>query len=582
MTSPSDDISSRVEGAEIFAFPRAQAARAASGLADQPRSGSDRSSQSSGADREDAGGGGHSGAGGEDGDLDRRLARYPLTDLGNAERFATRNEKSLRYCPEIGWLWWDGKHWSPHGADEIVKLREHDCVRAIQREADAIRRTTDDYVVKETKSEMIWWSDKIAGWGRLSESAQKLASISKRAAAMLAIDVDRLDADPMKINLLNGTLHIRKCDDGDYVALAPHDSDNYITKLAPVAYEPEALCPLFRQFLDEIQPPKIISASSSEAVGDQKLDRSMQSFLLQWFGYSLTGDVGEQKMVFFYGRGRNGKGVLVNLMSYIAGDYAASVGIETFLDSGRARAGGQATPDLAKLPGVRLLTTSEPKKGASLDEGLVKLVTGGDPIDARHLNKNFFQFKPDLKLTMQGNYRPKVAGTDEGIWNRIVLVPFSVFIPPERRDPHLGEKLKAEASGVLNLLLDGLRLWLDEGLKLPGEVKRATEEYRSDSDPLGRFLGACTEQRMQHRIKASEMHALFCAWAKANGETEWSAKGLGQALKERGIAAKKSDTIWWLDIALTRCVSDFVDADGKPWRQRNEEDWVGGGDDDER
>lgn len=96
-------------------------------------------------EREDAGGGGNSGAGGGADDLDRSLARYPLTDLGNAERFAARNEKRLRYCPEIGWLWWDGKHWSPHGADEIVKLREHDCVRAIQREAEAIRRTTDDY-----------------------------------------------------------------------------------------------------------------------------------------------------------------------------------------------------------------------------------------------------------------------------------------------------------------------------------------------------------------------------------------------------------------------------------------------------
>jgi putative DNA primase/helicase len=111
-----------------------------------------------------------------------------------------------------------------------------------------------------------------------------------------------------------------------------------------------------------------------------------------------------------------------------------------------------------------MLRTSEPEKNSRLAEAMIKLVTGGEPIQARHLNRDFFKFYPQFKLTISGNYRPGISGADEGIWRRLRLVPFGVFIPKEERDIHLSEKLRAEASGILNRLLDGLRLWCDKGL----------------------------------------------------------------------------------------------------------------------
>jgi putative DNA primase/helicase len=556
-----DDIAKKIASAEIVAFPSRPQAAEESG--EGARSDPDASSRTGGSEEARR----QKRPPDDDDNLDLRLAQIPLTDLGNAERFALRNAQKLRFCPAIGWLYWDGRRWALNGAQQEVERREHQVVRAIQDEAAALKESKYDWLVDEKKD--IYRSDIVRKWGRASETSGRMKAISKHAAAMLAIDVERLDADQMKINVMNGTLHVRKTADSDYVTLHPHDPADCITKLSPVSYDPAAECPSFRRFLDEIQPP-----------GDDG-KRDMQHFLAQWFGYGQTGDTGEQKMVFFYGRGRNGKGVLVNVMSHVSGNYAASVGIETFIDSGRARAGGQATPDLAKLPGVRLLTTSEPKKGAALDEGLIKLVTGGDPIDARHLNKDFFSFVPRFKLTMQGNYRPKVSGTDDGIWNRILLVPFGVYIPKERRDPRLVEKLLLEAPGVLNWMLDGLRMWLDRGLVLPSEVQSATEDYRSDSDPLGRFLEACTKQDIGKRVQSSEMHALFCAWAKANGETEWSSKGLAAALKERGLAAKKSVNVYWLDISLTKRVFDFIDAEGKPIRHPQDDGFDGIGADDD-
>lgn len=544
-----DEIVRRVAGAAILAFPRAASpAAVADGSSSQTGASAELGSPRDAGDR---GGAGDDGPG----TLDRRLARLPLTDLGNAERFAERHQADLRYCPALGWLAWDGKRWKRDGSEQYVKLAEHQTVRAIQREAAAVRDSDEDVqLVEATKTkDAVWLSDKIAVWGRLSEGAQKLASISKRAQAMMTIEADQLDHDPMCINLANGTLRIAKRDDGPYVVLSPHDSADFITKISPVSYDPAATCPLFARFLDEVHPPI-----------EGQPDNTMQRFLAQWGGLSLTGDVGEQKMTFHYGKGRNGKGVFINMLSFVAGDYAASISIESFLDSGKSRSGGQATPDIAKLPGVRTLTTSEPKKGATLDEGFVKLFTGGDPIQARHLNKDFFEFRPQAKLTMQGNYRPRISGTDEGIWGRIILVPWGQFIPPERRDKQLFVKLQAEGAGVLNWLLDGLCLWLDQGLLIPDVVQAATDAYRSDSDPLGRFLAACTEQALGEAAQSSEMHALFVAWAKANGETQWTSKGLGSALLERGFASKKSSVNYWLDVRLTKTPDDFLDAHGQP------------------
>jgi len=488
-----------------------------------------------------------------------RLAFFPLTDLGNAERFRERYRDRLLWCPALGWLAWDGKRWSRDGADELVKIAEHDTVRGIQDESKEVRESgckdkpdapqgARDSVFKvDRDGNETFYSDKIAAWGRASEALNKLGALSKRGAPYFSIGVEKLDADKMKINVNNGTLVVARKSEGDYVEFKPHDPADLITKLAPVDYDPEADCPNYDKFIARIQPQE-----------------TMRTFLHQWFGLSLTGDVSEQKLAFLYGKGSNGKSVLVDAVSYVAGDYGETVPIETFLDQGKSRNAGQATPDLALLPGVRMLRTSEPEKNSRLAEAMVKLVTGGEPIMARHLNRDFFKFYPAFKLTISGNYRPTISGADEGIWRRLRLVPFNVFIPKDERDIHLTEKLRAEASGILNRLLDGLRLWCDKGLLEPDAVVAATAEYRSASDPLGRFLSMCVEEAAGDRVQSSILYGVFEAWCKSSGETAWKQKGFSLAMEERGYKRKHSDVTWFLDIKLIRYAHDFVDADGHP------------------
>jgi putative DNA primase/helicase len=480
-----------------------------------------------------------------EGDLNRRLALYPRTDLGNAERFRERNGLKLLWCGAVGWFWWDGRRWNREGVDERVRIAAHQTVRGIQDEADAIAGTElDDQVGTRRRGkdeEPIMLSDALRAWGRQSEQNSKINQLAEQSQAYLAVSQEGLDADRFAINVRNGTLRVRKGnEDGDCITFSPHDPGDRITKLIPVDYVPEAISPLYDAFLNDVQP-----------------EEEMQRFLHQWIGLSLTGDTSQQRLCVFWGTGKNGKSVFVETAASIAGDYSDSVPIETFLAEGRGRSAGQATPDLAILPGVRLLRTSEPKRGAQFDEGLIKMVTGGEPIMARNLNLPYFRFYPAFKLTISGNHRPRIGGTDEGIWRRMTLVPWRVTIPEEKRDPNLVDKLREEASGILNRYLDGLRDYLDHGLMLLEEVTAATVEYRRDHDTLGRWLEECTEPKEGVRTSHQAALALFNAWAAANGLTFWKGKGFTNAMTERGIQKTKSGNIYFVGLQLTKSCSDF-------------------------
>lgn len=507
--------------------------------------------------------------------LDRELAYFPQTDLGNIERFTRRYRGRLMFCQALGWLVWTGGEWSREGAEGYAKRAEHETVRAIQDEARVILASRnddepDDYLIKivnkgKDDERELWFSDTLAAWGRASENASRLNPISTRAAPYLSVEAHQLDADPFKVNLLNGTLVIRRggwagetLADGwdavnDFIRIKPHDPRDLITKRMPVEYDVEARCPLYDAFLQDVQP-----------------DPDVRAFLDVWDAYSLTGDASEQRLVFHHGTGKNGKSTQTSLRLWLAGGYGQSIPIESFVNEGKSKAGGQATPDLAMLRGARTVLTSEPEKNWRLNEGLIKLLTGGDTMKVRELHRPFFDLEPEFKITMSGNYKPRIDGgeAESGIWRRVVLVPWGVVISKEKRDMALGAKLRAEGPGIVNRWLAALAVWCREGLQLPDEVAKATEKFREESDPLGRFLSECVFRAAGDRVGATELYNLFVAWARANGEVgrhDWTAAGFGNAMRERGFEKIKNNIMQYMNIRATKTINDFVDRDGKPF-----------------
>jgi putative DNA primase/helicase len=267
----------------------------------------------------------------------------------------------------------------------------------------------------------------------------------------------------------------------------------------------------------------------------------MRRYLHQGGGYATTGDTSEHKLWFHWGQGRNGKSTTIDSWCSALGDYSATIGIESFLDQGIKKRGDAATPDLAKLGGIRMLRASEPSRDAKLDSALIKAVTGGEPMSVRALHRGFFDLMPRFKLHISGNTRPSIPDTDDGIWSRLKLVPWLRNIEkPEpgvenwpTKDKHLLDKIKAaELPGVFNRLVAGLCDWLENGFVEPQRVTEATQAYRDNSDPLARFLRLCVEPDPDGRVQSSHLHRVFVAWSKAAGE-QGIASGATRAFRTR-------------------------------------------------
>lgn len=232
-------------------------------------------------------------------------------------------------------------------------------------------------------------------------------------------------------------------------------------------------------------------------------------------GYSLSGNVSEQCLFILWGTGANGKSTFLNTLQELFGDYSTTTGTETFM-----KKTSEQSNDIARLRGMRLVTTSEAEQGKPLSESLIKQITGGDALTARFLYGEYFSFNPTFKIFMATNHKPRIKGADNGIWRRIKLIPFNVTIPQEQRDKDLPNKLLAENSGIFNWLLRGYDMWKKEGLLEPEAIKNANEEYRFDMDSISNFISEAllVDASNKWRLATKELYECYCLWCNRNNE----------------------------------------------------------------
>jgi putative DNA primase/helicase len=304
-----------------------------------------------------------------------------------------------------------------------------------------------------------------------------------------------------------------------------------ITKTANAHYDSQADCPLWKQFVREIMDYK------ADVIG----------FLQTVAGWALTGDISEQTMFILFGSGANGKSTFLNTVMYLLGEYALATPTETFM----RKNGDQNTNDIARLRGTRFVTTTEAEQGRRLSESLIKKITGNDQLTARFLYGEYFNFMPTFKIFMATNHKPTIKGTDYGIWRRIKLIPFTTRIPEDKQDKHLELKLREEASGILNWLLEGAMRWKQERLKIPAAILNATDEYRGEMDVIGNFLKECCVQHPGASIRIRELFKAYQEWCEENNEHAVSERFLGLRLKEMGFErTRTAEARYWSGLAL--------------------------------
>ena len=528
-------------------------------------------------------------------DVLRLCAAEPQNDTGNGQRLLHHFGADLLHVRNVGWHAWAGTHWEREGGNELATRLAHKTAARIVLEADEMPATPNeqramdaagqardgmaaierDKGATDARRDHRWQMlSRIAGRGAEAQGALMARQIARRkysvssgnagkirgmldqALPYRTVTVDELDADGLSFNVLNGTIRFRCDEEPDpdahdhesnmvkrwRVELTPHERTDHITKVAPVEYVEGAKCPAFDSAVRRFLPIE-----------------QVRDFVQRYHGYALTGLTGEQCFVFSYGTGANWKSTFVEIVARIMGPYCATVAFESF-SGDQQRSGSQATPDLARLPGARLVRASEPERGVQFKEALIKSLTGGEPMLVRSLNKEFFEFRPTFKMVLSGNHKPEVSGVDHGIWRRIKFVPWPVTIADHERRPmdEVMSEIWPERSGILNWLLAGALDYLNHGLRTPAEVYDATAEYRDEMDPVGTFCGVCVESvpskpdgEAAGFVTAREMYDAFYAWAVANAVRPWKEKAFGTAMSQKGFAKKRTEKgVRYLHVAL--------------------------------
>lgn len=478
-----------------------------------------------------------------------KLRQYPLTEAGDAECFAGLYQDVVRYDHRQGrWLVSDDASgiWLPDPVDRLTQMTVK-MMRFRQRQSLAIED-------EEKRKAANRWT--IAG-----ESRKRLANTIAIARSVPPINDDgkNWDQNPFLLGVQNGVVDLET---GQWRKAMAADR---VTMRVRVAYDEAATCPLWESTLASIFAPADVFATEES--------RLVVAFMQRAIGYSITGDCREECCFFTWGIGSNGKGTVMNTLGWLFGDYTDNVPYSTLE---RSIHGGGIPNDVAKLVGKRYITCSEMNEEFTINEARLKALTGRDPVEARFLYREWFTFIPVGKLWIATNNKPKVVGTDDGIWRRIYLIPFlQQFVEGKPGTPgiinkSLKDQLRNELPGILNWTIAGTRMWLRDGLKPPDTVRAATAAYRNESNPVMSFIDSCCVRGEQMQMQAGPGYTAYETFCKSASIPPWqrlSNKAFAQAMRLMFATVEKRHTFFVGVGLVAGDAGDAGDAEREPGQE---------------
>ena len=434
-------------------------------------------------------------------------ADYRNTDLGNVDRFTDVTKGNVRFVPALSqWIGWHTARWEAMpNAFEVGRYVARSIYAEAQQEVEDDKR------------------EKLIRWGLNSQQKPRLdamISLAKQSHKVLLPDLS-LDSSPKLLGVANGTVDLETGE-----LLSPN-RDRFITKSTGVTYDPQADCPRWKQFISEIMG------------GDVELIQ----FLHRLAGYALWGANPEQVVAILHGSGSNGKSTFVSVLQQVLGDYARQVD-PTSLMARPGQSGGGPRDDLVRLYRARLAIAVESGEGDSLDEGLIKTVSGGDHIYARAMYaKQGIEFTPEFLLMLATNHKPVIKGTDYAIWRRLILIPFERSFKKDNRDRNLADQLNNERVGIIRWMVQGCMDWRVNGLSPPAKVRIATEEYRGEMDILGDWIEASCNEIQGAVTPTRDLYRNYKDWCESEGQRAFGNRWFGRNLANKGYTDKKTNGV---------------------------------------
>lgn len=430
--------------------------------------------------------------------------KFHTTPLGNAERFVFEHGKDICFCYEKKfWYTWDGTRWITQGKDTGKLI--------FQKAKQTIRNIYTESQLTHDKNLEKWWKS--------SDNSTMINGIIKTAVNenVVSISEKDLDANIWLLNCKNGTLNLKTGE------LQTHNREDYITRIIPYDYDPDAECPTWEKFIDFV----------TEGLTRKK------RFLQRIVGYTLTGDVSGKCLFFLYGPPNTGKTTFLETIRVLMGDYAKQSEFRTFISSSKGKA---IRNDIARLEKARFVSASEAGEGEKFDLPVLKLVSGGDTIVARYLYNEFFEFKPEFKIWLASNHFPKVQGGDDAAWDRIYPLVFNKQVDNKDRDGNLRKKFELEMPGILNWAIKGSQSCYDEddNLKLrpPAEITQAKKILREEVDLLLAFISECCEVKKDGFTKFSDLFDAWCKWCEKNHFEPGTDNNFSRLIHDRGYPTK--------------------------------------------
>ncbi len=346
------------------------------------------------------------------------------TDTGNALRLADQRDERLLHSNALGWLVWDGTVWREDDAGRVVEMAKK-TADSIREGVEAVEDAAEvsfwvGYQTRLDQGEEPWTTERLADavviarrkarehvdkFAHSSESASKIKAMVSLAQSdpRLTVTPDELDAIDNALNVQNGVLDL---DAGTFV---PHSPIFKLTKLANAKFDPDAKCPKWEQTVEMFLPNQEVREWVQMAMGFSMLGRHSELMFIGW------------------GSGANGKSTIWDAVRYTLGDYACEAPSDLLTEREISPASESAR---ASLRGRRFVTAIETGRRKNMAEVLMKQLTGESEIPARKMRQDHFTFHNQTAVWLATNHKPVLQGSDDAIWRRIRLIPFTVKLDP--------------------------------------------------------------------------------------------------------------------------------------------------------
>ncbi|MDN6629703.1 MAG: phage/plasmid primase, P4 family [Staphylococcus equorum] len=446
----------------------------------------------------------------------KKKKKYPnrsTDDTGNAQRFLDRFGDIVRFSYNRDKFYiYNGQKWEIDSSGQI--------------------RVLIDKTIEDMENEKVFVAEGVEEEDAMAAFQKHIKSSRNNSAKKRMLDEikhhipilpEEFDPDSMLLNTLNGFIDLSTGEQRE------PDKDKMFSMITEAELTNSQQADTWNDFLKDIFDH----------------DKEVIEFIQRAVGYSLTASTREQVMFILHGKGRNGKSLFIETIRTIMGSYTDNIQAKTLM----VKRGETINNDIAKLQGVRLVTSSEPSEGFRFDEGLIKQLTGGDTVTARFLYGEEFNFDPKFKIWVTTNHKPLVRGTDDGIWRRLILIPFDVQIPENKVDKDLKYKLLREAPAILNWAVEGCLKWQESGLKIPSKIANASEGYRKEMDVLEQFVADECIVNENERVAAGEIFKAYKKWAEETGAYYMNKNKFGIKMKEK-FESIKSGNIYYVGVNL--------------------------------